>query len=379
MTQTPLVLYLDTQDYINLFNEPDDGPNHAILEQLMDHKNRGEIVIGYSWVIMLEFITRPTEKFREERVRRGQLVKNICGPNAFPFFGDIQNGARFPNEGVWISGWKGGKSITAKWFRKEMQTIFLEELRKHNGLSRVDRRRLKKPQALAQLFRENKMTWGEKREDYKGFPVSDEIVESGILDRFMKGQCSDAEFEDRMNRWLNDPAEYSRIVYDYADMPNMIAEFFGDGIDKFEAAFHQFQDSHQVFECLREGTRGIRQNLIELGVDKSKAKKITKPVKRAIVNPIEIVKKLEQTLGVGRAEHFGHYIAEITKPGYSFKRSDLMDIMQMCNVSECDLFRCDKAMANIFRGFAPFEGKLVGLFTELPQRIEILLAQRRAK
>jgi len=68
MTQTPLVLYLDTQDYINLFNEPDDGPNHAILEQLMDHKNRGEIVIGYSWVIMLEFITRPTEKFREERV-----------------------------------------------------------------------------------------------------------------------------------------------------------------------------------------------------------------------------------------------------------------------------------------------------------------------
>ncbi|AGI66127.1 hypothetical protein OAN307_c03810 [Octadecabacter antarcticus 307] len=94
------------------------------------------------------------------------------------------------------------------------------------------------------------------------------------------------------------------------------------------------------------------------------------------MDPKDIVTKLEKTLGVGRADHFGHYISQIAKPGYSYKRSDFMDVMQMCCVAECDLFRCDKAMENTFRGFVPFEGKLVRRFTELPDRIEKLLDKR---
>ena len=129
----PLVVYLDTQDYIRLFNEPDDGPNHAILRQLMEHRGRGEIVIGYSWVIMLEVITRPTEEFRDERVRRGQLVKDICGLHAFPFYADFRLGARFPNNGQWISGKNGGKAITANWYRREMHKYYLKELSDHKG------------------------------------------------------------------------------------------------------------------------------------------------------------------------------------------------------------------------------------------------------
>jgi hypothetical protein len=80
-----------------------------------------------------------------------------------------------------------------------------------------------------------------------------------------------------------------------------------------------------------------------------------------------------------RLRHHGHRykaIKEAARLGVPVVVTGVMDIMQMCSVSECDLFRCDKAMENTFRGFAPFQGKLVGRFTELPDRIERLLETR---
>ena len=94
-----LIVYLDTQDYINLFNESDEGPNHQVLADLLEHRDRGEIVIGFSFATILEFITKPDAANRRERVRRGQLVKDICGPNAFPYPTAIPKGASFPMTG----------------------------------------------------------------------------------------------------------------------------------------------------------------------------------------------------------------------------------------------------------------------------------------
>ena len=81
----PRIIYLDTQDYIKLFNEPNAGPNHQVLTDLLAYRDRGEIVLGFSFATILEFITRPDAANRRERVRRGQLIKDICGPNAFPY------------------------------------------------------------------------------------------------------------------------------------------------------------------------------------------------------------------------------------------------------------------------------------------------------
>ena len=89
-------------------------------------------------------------------------------------------------------------------------------------------------------------------------------------------------------------------------------------------------------------------------------------------NPETFDAKLEAVLGEGRVGHFRHYLGRVLKPGYAFKRSDVMDLMQMCYAYDCDLFRCDKAMANTFSDFPPFKGKLVSRFLELPDRIAAL-------
>lgn len=373
-----LVIYLDTQDYIRLFNERGHGPAHEVLDQLLAFRNNGDIVLGYSWAIILEFITRPTVDYREERVRRGQLVKDICGQNAFPFYSDLKHGARFPNNGFWITG-RNGKWMTAKRFRREMEKRYLETLAEQQGLNRAQRRQLRTPSAMRQLLRENTSTWGSKRDDFKGFPVSDELIESGVLTRFLKGRCSDFEFEERVNRWFSDPAEFSRIAYDYADMPNLMDEFFGPSLNKIEDSLTKMQEASRDWDDLGETIRSHRQNLIDIGFDKRKARELTTPPKKPILDLTDLVRRLEGFIGEGRAEHFGHYMLKASRKDYNFKRSDFMDIMQMCYVPDCDFFRCDKAMADLYKDFQPFKGKLVARFTDLPTKIEAKLSEKNER
>ena len=375
MPNRPLIVYLDTQDYIRLFNEPNHGPAHAILDQIIVYRDRGDIVIGYSWAIMFEFITRPTKEFREERVRRGQLVKDICGRNVFPFISDLKNGARFPNNGIWFTG-RDGKFLTAKRFRSEIEKQYIETLSEQQGLNRAQRRRLKTPTAMRQLLRESTSTWGTKRTDFNGFPVSDELIESGVLARFLKGQCSDAEFEKQFNLWVTDPVEFSRIVYDYANKPNLLDEFFGSNLSKIEDAFRQMQQITRDLDDFGETIRSFRQRLNDMGFDRRFTRRLIAQPKRPTLDPSEIVQKIEHHVGEGRADHIGYYMLKAFRKDYNFKRSDFMDILQMCYVPDCDLFRCDKAMADLYRDYDPFAGKLVAKFMDLPTRIEALLRHR---
>ncbi|RAI53819.1 hypothetical protein DOO74_10340 [Rhodobacteraceae bacterium AsT-22] len=367
-----MILYLDTQDYIRLFNEPKEGGTHQTLEQLLTYRDQGKILIGYSWATIIEFITKPTDKFRKERVRRGQLVKDICGRNAFPFLTDLKKGSRFPNNGIWLEA-QDGKMVTAKWWRRLMEKQYFEALAEQKNFNRAQRRRLKTRSAMQRLFSENTSTWGTKREDFQGFPVSDELIESGVVTRFMKGRCSDAEFEERMNRWLSDPAEFSRIFYDYADKPNLIEEFTGSSLDKVEDSLQQL---HKANSELEEKTSALREELIGAGLDKRAAKKLTKPFKAVKFDPSSVVRRIEEHIGEGRADHIGYYMQRASQKNYNFKRSDLMDIIQMCYVPDCDLFRCDKAMADLYRDYEPFAGKLVAKFGDLPARIEERLRTR---
>ena len=370
-----LIVYLDTQDYIKLFNEPDEGPNHQVLSDLLAYRDRREIVIGFSFATILEFITKPDAANRQERIRRGQLIKDVCGPRAFPFPTDIPKGASFPNDGMWMpSG--GEKIISAQQFRNQMHEGLLEELANTEGLNRKQRRHLGRKSSMPELFRKIGSTQGRNRSDWGDFPVSDELLQSRIVERFIKGQCNDQEFEERLNSWFVDPAEYSRIFYDYADQPNVIAKYFGKSTDDVERLVKTLQDAVLNNRKLNDQQLTYRAKLLEAGVDKSEARNLTKQISIPTPDPTAFGSKLETVLGKGRVGHFQHYMERILKPGYAFKRSDLMDLFQMCYAYDCDLFRCDRAMASTFRSFEPFKGKLVEHFAELPRKIDTLLGYK---
>jgi hypothetical protein len=175
-----------------------------------------------------------------------------------------------------------------------------------------------------------------------------------------------------MNAWLHDPAEFSRIVYDYADMPNVIEFLTGKRVDEVEAALTKMQDLLAKLDAARKHLLNVRNQLIAGGMDRNRAREMTKISARTEF-PDTITPRLETLFGQGRAGHVYHYIMSSVKLGFAFKRSDLVDLVHMIYAYDCDLFRCDKAMAFIFRDFEPFKGKLVSRFSDLPFRIDELL------
>ena len=307
-----LIVYLDTQDYIKLFNEPEEGPNHQVLADLLAYRDRGEIVIGFSFATIIEFITKPDAANRSERVRRGQLIKDICGRNAFPYPSAILEGASFPNDGMWMFS-AGKKVMSAQQFRKQMHETLLEELAQIEGLNRKQRRQLGRKSSLVGLIRMTGSTWGRKRSDWGDFPISDELLQSRMVERFIKGECSNREFEERINAWFSDPAEYSRIVYDYADQPNVIAKCFGKATDEIERIMSTLQDYVSSIQQLNEQMLKARAKLVGAGMEKSEARKMTKQLSIAQPNLETLGPELEAVLDKGRVGHFRHYMMRASK------------------------------------------------------------------
>ncbi|WP_147279087.1 hypothetical protein [Paracoccus versutus] len=168
-------------------------------------------------------------------------------------------------------------------------------------------------------------------------------------------------------------SEYSRIIYDYADHPNAI-KFFGATTDKLEAAIDAIQRTVEATQARNSEILEERNRFINAGVDKATARRVTKQISLPQPDLKAFSAKLESVLPPGRTGHFLRYLARVIKPGYQFKRSDLMDLMQLCYAYDCDLFRCDKDMANTMRGYEPFNGKLVSRFSDLPDRINVTLS-----
>lgn len=366
--QPPLV-YLDTQDYIKAFNETSEGQNRKILDRLTQLRKEGLIRIGFSFATVVEFITKPDVQNREDRVRRGALLKDVCGPNAFPYITDLARGAGFPNGGVWLPN-NATEVVSAKSFRRTIHKALLDRLSVATELNRKQRRQFGRKSALHDIIRQFGDPGNAMQEVTGRMPVSKELISSRIVERFVQGLCSDAEFERAMNSWLSDPEEYSRLIYDHLDYPNMKDSMFGQSISKLEESIRQIQDAVEEFARLRASVASTRKDLVALGIEKRKARSMTRQISVPTSFDFKIGDRLESFLGKGRSAHFDTYMTEVAKKSFKFKPSDAMDLMQLCYAYDCDLFRCDKAMANLFQSYPPFANKLVSRFDQLLDRIQ---------
>jgi len=318
---------------------------------------------------IVEFVTKPDDNHRAERVARGQLIKRVCGANAFPEVQELARGARFPNEGMWL-GSPSRKLVRASSFRKKLLKFAKEKLASQPSFNRATRRKYGTLKQIYELAKTSNTGWGTKREDWQGIPISDEILKSRMFERFVRGECSDREFESSLNKWMSDPEEFSRIVYDYFGAENLMDAYFADHVSKIEAAVDLLAKHNAKARELNAAIILQRKKLSSMGVSAGVARKKLRQYTMPSTVFDDLEQSLERILGRGRARHFRHYCQELSKRPEMFKRSDAFDLMQMCYAYDCDLFRCDKAMADVFKKFEPFDGCLVGRFEELIPRIE---------
>lgn len=361
-----LVVYLDSQDYIKIFNEAEGGENRKVLERLMYLKNQGLITIGFSAITLLEFVTEPDEKHRQERISRGKLIKDICGPNAFPMVNDLGSGARFPNGENWLFP-EGKQLISASKMLRQLSEEYESAIRGHKEFNRKTKRSFLKKNSLKKIVLEN--GFGRKVEHYGTIPVSKDFVDGRYIEKLILGKISKEDFEKRVNLCLLDPEEYSRIVYDYYKKENMIDAYFSETKKNMHSAVVKLQNHVRKVKEFNSLISGSRAKMIASGMDKMEVRKRTKAVTLDDPFPDGLL-NLESSLGSGRSAHFVHYFRKLASLSVSYKESDTMDLWQFCYAYDCDFFRCDKAMADTFKDFKPFEGKLIGRFADLPNRIE---------
>lgn len=365
----PLVLYLDNQDYINIFNESGDGPNTKVLSELLKLRDGGHLIIGFSFATIVEFITKPDTDHRSERVRRGELIREICGKNAFPFVTDLKDGDRLPNNGQWMP-LRDNRVISAREFRRDLEKMLLKKVAEETAsMNREQRRKLQSKASLRRALILTSKAWGHDRSDYGNLPVSDEIIKSRIVQKLICGLCSEAEFEEKINAWLSDPAEFSRLFYDYADHPNMKDHIFGAAMKDLENAAAKLQEAINQVQNANAFNLKLRKRMIEHGLDKKTARQATKQIAIPDFEELSFSEKLGSVLGKDRIGHLEHYARKSFKLGYKFRQSDFLDLVHMCYAYDCDLFRCDIAMANMFIDFEPFRDRLVARFRDLPEHV----------
>jgi hypothetical protein len=172
---------------------------------------------------------------------------------------------------------------------------------------------------------------------------------------------------------VTNPEEFCRIFYEYKDHPNAIDHFFGATIASLEKSAKDIEELCAKLLTHEKDRLDLRRNLNEMGIPKKDAAKATPKI---TLNPDMATQrtKIESSFGDGRAEHFLAYIAAIMKGKAKWLSSDFGDLFHFIYAYECDLFRCDAKMESIMSDVVSLKSRLVGSWSDMPSRIETLLA-----
>lgn len=369
----PVIVYLDTQDYINIRQHGNDAEISKVVAYIKAKIFEGKISVYYSPMIVLEFLTRPGEGFIQDRIERGRLVKEICGQNTFSIeFSSLKAGMR--SDGNWI-----GSQITDELSVKRLIKKSIESARKEIAidlrLNRETRRKINSDSyIIAQMKSGESRLFGTKA-DFGSLPVSEEFMKGRYIERYLQKEISEAAVQRAFTKWIADPEEFCRVYYQYKDNENAIDQFFHPTISAMQlASQHAEKFCAQALEFEKSRIQN-RRDLIDAGFESNEAKRLT-PQFRPDLNLDANRLKLENVFGKGRAEHFLSYLLAIFKGKTSWLSSDFGDLFHLIYSYECDLFRCDKKMANIMADCNVLKDRLVPSFFELPSRIEAMLANQ---
>ena len=95
-------IHLDTSDYGAMHVAPQGTDIACIRETLKTMARNGQVEIGLSYHIIFEFLQKAGPGYREDRLARARLLKELCGQNAFPYGRDLGKGHVFSKEGIWV-------------------------------------------------------------------------------------------------------------------------------------------------------------------------------------------------------------------------------------------------------------------------------------
>ena len=74
---TPLKVYLDSQDYYNLYHNEISSDHKKIRIQLLEFKKTGQVCFPLSFLTLFEFVRDYAPTYREDRKARAAFLSEI--------------------------------------------------------------------------------------------------------------------------------------------------------------------------------------------------------------------------------------------------------------------------------------------------------------
>jgi hypothetical protein len=336
----------------------------------------GKIQIGLSYHVVFELLQKATPRYREERLARAQLLVELCGKNAFPYPTDLGQGYTFSTEGFWIP-------------RVELQDFDVENIVGHYADAVARQRNLSRHQRRAFCRRGNFVNWARAdnrrlREFPWSAPFGPKFAESGEFRRYVLGEMTRAEANNRLRYYLTDPVNVYNTWFDYYGLDNPIANRRDQMASKLALMLSELNAMLAEQADLRAK---LRTELTAKGGSalSSKRREALTALEREVKTfgselkcPEELTKnapRWKELFG----EQSGRLAAQILyafhKEGREIKNSDGIDLIHAMCLPHADLWRGDKAFSTLLiNNRVDFCSRIVPSLAELPARIEAAIS-----
>lgn len=369
--QKPIRIYLDTSDYAD-FSRPDIGEkDKEILDFLSSKVKSKEIEVGYSYWIVTELIQDSSAEFRVNRILRAKTIKDLCGENAFPYPSDFAEGDRYPNKGIWMP-----KTAMQEFSATKLEAILKENILKSDRINRNFRRKFANRNYFKSFVRESAKEIKITREDFDGLPVTEEFVEGNFLVKFISGTISQEKMDIELTKWIADPELFFDFWYSYSGKENplkkMVEKPFIRLTEDFEKLKQKYKETVSKYNQIKSDIKSIEKNLKELGISRNLEKDLGK------ISLPKIEFKFDHSKMLLGMNYLNTYMEKLLLGSFEPKRSDIIDLMNIYQIHDVDLLRCDKKMFSIFKDSEHINPKkMIGSRGDIISRIIDLIDERK--
>ena len=242
----PIRLHLDTSDY-GAMSRAQPGTTHArVRDELIEMTKNGQIEIGLSYHIVFELLQKTEPKYQPDQLARARLLKQLCGPNAFPYPSDLGQGYGFSTEGLWVP-------------RAELDEIEIEHLVQnvmqavatHHELNRHERRVFSKRSYFVEWTRNNPSKSSQLSADHWPLLFGREFEKNGDFRKYLLGEITRTEANKKLRFYITDPVAAYETWFENYGRDNPVPERRDQIANKLVTMLSELKAAHEETAALK--------------------------------------------------------------------------------------------------------------------------------
>ncbi|MCW5717066.1 MAG: hypothetical protein KIS68_04455, partial [Bauldia sp.] len=377
----PIIVYLDTSDYVRLYTAADDSDYGNIRSSLLSFVDSRTVRIGLSFPIVFELLQDCSPEFLEDRLARANFLERVCGAHAFAHLADMRDGRlHLSDDGIWMP-----REVVRRFNLSGLEKELTKRIRSDTRGNRKQRRALSRSQTIRDVIRANRDAFDLSASDLP-FPFPDEFVRERYFTRYLLREITEAEAAAALARWFTEPSVFFQVWFKYYGQPNLLKSLIDNHIDKFFSTIQGVVDARaavatkreELMQKIRVMEDAARKLPFALSASiLNKAKELRRQLaKRLGLQPVELI-NLYSTIGRERAQFMEAYFEGATRGAYRSKRSDLVDMMHAMYIPDCDLWRGDRGFSDVLiKNNVAYKERIVRSLEDLPARISDALSRK---